>query len=61
MTVILSIVGAFDPKSGVLYKHNIILYTKISTDSEDEWEIVEDEIISSYVNEEIVGTSEPKF
>ena len=31
------------------------------TDSEDEWEIVEDEIISSHVNEDIVGTSEPKF
>ena len=33
----------------------------MSQDRDDEWEIVEDEIISSYVNEEIVGTSEPKF
>ena len=33
----------------------------MSQDSEDEWEIVEDEIISSYINEQLFVASEPKF
>ena len=40
---------------------NLIFYTEMSRDSDDEWEIVEDEIIYLFVNEEIVGTSEPQF
>jgi hypothetical protein len=35
--------------------------TKMSQDSEDEWEIVEDEIISSYVKDQIYEAAEPKF